>query len=841
MRCLDTETHSDFKKELRPKVKGKFIFVGDQKLFIKGVTYGTFCSNNQGEPFPEPEIVEHDFAQIAAHGMNAVRTYTFPPIWLLDIAYRYHLQVIAGLPWEQHIAFLDDRQYIQQIEERVRAGARSVAGHLALLGYAVGNEIPASIVRWYGQYRIQAFLKRLYCIVKAEDSNSLVTYVNYPSTEYLHLPFIDFVCFNVYLETKECLEAYLARLQTLAGERPLVMAEIGLDSLRHGEATQATTLDWQIRTVFEAGCAGCFIFAWTDEWHRGGFEIKDWDFGLTDRQRRPKLALKAVHQALSETPAASNRCWPRISVAICSYNGARTIRDPLDALQRLEYPDYEVIVVDDGSQDGMATIVKEYDVQVIVHPQNQGLSCARNTALSAATGEIIAYIDDDAYPDPHWLTYLAISLMNGEYAAVGGPNIPPLGDGWIADCIANAPGGPTHVLLSDQVAEHIPGCNMAFWKARLQDIGGFDPRFRAAGDDVDICWRLQQQGWTIGFSPAAVVWHHRRNSLKAYWRQQRGYGKAEALLEAKWPEKYNAIGHLNWSGRIYGRGLVELLPSWTYRIYYGTWGSAPFQSIYQPAPNLLSALPAMPEWYLVILVLMGLASLGTVWQPMLWTIPLLAFVVAAPMIQAARSVSHAVFTTPTTCRQDKLKLYGLTTLLYLLQPLARLWGRLENGLTPWRQRGFPTFKVPIPRSNQFWSESWQSSEQWLAYLDSGIREQGPTVRHGGDFDPWDLEIRSGLLGAVRVLMAIEEHGAGKQLIRFRTWPRVVPLVLGILGLLVLLAVLVAWDRALIPAAVLGTMAILLAIAAIQDCAIATATYLQALNHVEAAAGCQRMA
>ena len=74
-------------------------------------------------------------------------------------------------------------------------------------------------------------------------------------------------------------------------------------------------------------------------------------------------------------------------------------------------------------------------------------------------------------------------------------------------------------------------------ESRLEAIGGFDPRFRAAGDDVDVCWRLQERRRTIGFRPAALVWHHRRNSLRAYWQQQKGYGKAEALLEEKWPRE----------------------------------------------------------------------------------------------------------------------------------------------------------------------------------------------------------------------------------------------------------------------------------------------------------------
>src|SRR4029453_8716193 len=102
--------------------------------------------------------------------------------------------------------------------------------HPATLGYTIGNEIPAYVVRWYGHRRIEDHLERLHRIVKDVDPGGLVTYVNYPSTEYLDLPFLDFVSFNVYLESQDKLQAYVARLQNLADERPLVMAEIGLDS-----------------------------------------------------------------------------------------------------------------------------------------------------------------------------------------------------------------------------------------------------------------------------------------------------------------------------------------------------------------------------------------------------------------------------------------------------------------------------------------------------------------------------------------------------------------------------------------------------------------------------------
>jgi hypothetical protein len=408
----------------RPCARGKFLFCGDQKLYIRGVTYGPFRPNASGCEYGEPQDVARDFAQMAEHGINAVRVYTVPPRWLLDLAHQQGLWVMVGLPWEQHITFLDDRATRRRIEQRVREGVHSCAGHPALLCFTVGNEIPADIVRWYGRKRIERYLHRLYLAAKAEDPGCLVTYVNYPSTEYLHLPFVDFVCFNVYLETKEKLESYLARLANIAADRPLVIAEVGLDSLRNGQEGQAETLKWQLEGIYASGAAGAFVFAWTDQWYRGGLDIDDWDFGLTDRARKPKPALEAVRAAFEAVPFATEKNWPLISVVVCTYNGSRTIRESLEGLRRLEYPRFEVIVVDDGSHDGVGDIVRHYDVRLI-RTENRGLSNARNTGLLAARGEIVAYLDDDAIPDPQWLTYLAATFESSSHVAVGGPNIAP--------------------------------------------------------------------------------------------------------------------------------------------------------------------------------------------------------------------------------------------------------------------------------------------------------------------------------------------------------------------------------------------------------------------------------
>lgn len=798
----------------RPTVRGKFLFVGDKKFYVHGVTYGTFRPLGDGSEYHTPEIVAKDFAMMAENGMNAVRTYTVPPIWLLDLAQQHGLHVMVGLPWEQHVAFLADTSRMSSIEQRVRDGVRSLGCHPAILCYAIGNEIPSHIARWHGRRKLEDFLERLYRAAKQEDPEGLVTYVNYPSTEYLHLPFVDLLCFNVYLESQKTLDSYLARLHNLAGDQPLLMAEIGLDSRRNGEAVQAKVLDWQVRTTMAAGCAGAFVFAWTDEWYRGGHDIDDWDFGLTTRERLPKPALEAVRQAFGDTPFPRAREWPRVSVIVCTYNGARTLRNCLDGLRLLDYPNYEVIVVIDGSTDNSAAIAAEYDVRTIV-TENRGLSSARNTGLNAACGEIVAYIDDDAYPDPHWLTYLASAFMTSSHAGIGGPNIAPVGDGPVAECIVNAPGGPAHVLLMDLLAEHIPGCNMAFRKTCLDAVNGFDPQFRTAGDDVDLCWRIQEMGWTIGFSPAAMVWHHRRNCLRNYWRQQQGYGRAEAMLERKWPEKYNAAGHIKWSGRLYGRGFTRILARRS-RIYHGSWGSAPFQSLHDRTPRLLSVLPTMPEWYLLILILGIFSMLSYLWPELIWALPVTIAAIGISVAQAALSAAHATYPSSAQGRAALWKRHILTTALHLIQPMARLSGRLRYGLTMWRWSIPRGGLNPMPTAFSVWTEQWRSPDQQLHELDRNLHDQGAVVRHGNQYARWDLEIRGGSFGRARLLMTVEEHGSGKQLFRYRMWPYWPrPGILAI-AIFSALAIAASVDQEWVVASLFGFVALLMLYRAVRE-------------------------
>lgn len=653
-----------------PRVSAKFLYQGSDKFFVRGVTYGTFAPNEDGG-YPAREQVQRDFVRMREAGINTVRIYTEPPTYLLDEAASQGIYVIVGLAWMQHVCFLDDADLTRSIRDNVRAAVSRIKNHPALLAIALGNEIPAAIVRWHGKEAIEGFLRELYRDVKREAPDVLCTYVNFPPTDYLDLSFLDFVCFNVFLHDVRDFRAYLAKLQHIAGNRPLILSEVGMDSIREGEQAQAEFLDSHIQAAFRDGAAGVCVFSFTDDWWRGGAQITDWAFGLVTAEREPKAAFHVVRKRFAELPFAADgqATWPRVSVVICAYNAASTLEDNLSSLTRLDYPNYEVIVVNDGSTDATGEIAARYPFRVITVP-NGGLSAARNLGLQAATGEIVAYTDADTRVDRHWLSHLVQPFIESDVAGVGGPNVVPPDDPWIAQCVARSPGGPVHVMIDNRIAEHIPGCNMAFRKAALDSIGGFDPTYTKAGDDVDICWRLQARGLRLGFAPGALVWHHHRPSVKAYFRQQVGYGEGESFLQHRHTDRFNDRGHVRWAGRIYSplpayRSLFKQV------VYEGRFGSEAFPSIYQGGLSLWGALPQMVEWQVLTAVSL-FASIVFRWLLIPSGLALLATLVGC--VRHARASKIDDVAKPNEVLRYRL----LIVWLHFVQPWARVRGRIKG-------------------------------------------------------------------------------------------------------------------------------------------------------------------
>jgi O-antigen biosynthesis protein len=659
----------------RVRTDGKFFAVGDGRFPFRGVTYGTFQPRGDGARFPERNQVKRDFAAMREHGFSVVRTYTAPPDDVVDLAADWGLRIAAGVFYPDWRYLLgssrrQSRRVLRDARAEVRTAARRFAGNDAVMALSLGNEIPADAIRWYGTQTIGRAIADLADVVRDEDPDQLVTYANYPTAEYLPLDSLDFLTFNVFLEQREDFRKYLTRLHHLAGDRPLVLGEVGIHSGTDGtgEAAQAAAIDWMLDVATERGVGGTCVFSWTDEWWVGDAAVEGWHFGLTRADRTPKPALEVAARWNDRTVADLDVDWPSISVVVCAYNASATLDECLEHTCRLDYPGLDIIVVDDGSTDDTAEIARRHPRARLVEIEHAGLSVARNEGYKAATGDIVVYLDSDAYPSPEWPYFIALGFDGPTVGGVGGPNIPPLDTTLGAHQVARAPGGPVHVLTSDDRAEHIPGCNMAFWRKVLVEVAGFDPIYQSAGDDVDFCWRVLDRGWDIGFHPAALVWHHRRAGLRPYLRQQRGYGRSEALVEARHPDRFTSTGTARWRGRIYD----SISPGVTrQRVYRGLYGAAAYQSVYQGGGYALDLAHQVGIPVATATLLTG--PLGLLhWELAVPAALALVFIAVLAVIDVARAEA------PRGLRGASLRFRSGVALMHLLQPIVRTWGRWRN-------------------------------------------------------------------------------------------------------------------------------------------------------------------
>lgn len=746
----------------RVRRDGKFFRLGVEKFYVKGVTYGPFELDRMGHPLPSREQVEQDFRQMTALGANCVRIYHIPPKWFLDLAEISGLKVFLDVAWPKNISFDANPEVIHESRAAVRAAAQRCGNHPAIFAISVVNEFPADLVRFIGTEKVERLIDELVQLVKAEAPDCLVTFANYPTTEYLRPREPDFICFNVYLHNEQVFRNYLARLQNIAGDKPLMLGEYGIDTFReYSEDKQAEILTAHVKAVFEEGLVGTFIFSFTDDWVTQGYRIEDWKFGLTRVDRSPKPAFAAVQAIFQKVPQTFDQPLPAMSVIICSYNGASTVESCLRSMERIRYPDFEVIFVDDGSKDNTQEILKKFPWVRNIHQENKGLSYARNVGMNAARGEIIVYTDSDCEADEDWLYYLAVAMKRGGHAGMGGPNLIPDEGSWVADCVGLSPGGPTHVMIDDRTAEHVPGCNMAYYTALAKQINGFDSQYRKAGDDVDFIWRLQNLGHTIGFAPAALVWHYRRNTVQAYLKQQRGYGEAEALLKYKHPDRFNSLGASHWRGRIYGGDEIGVRVGRDV-IYHGMFGTGLFQTIYRRPASMLAMMMMSVEWHLLAAFV---TMLGLAFTPLLY-VAVLMFL--TPVVLAMVAAAQA----PMPKHRHWLT-RPLIAFLHFRQPIARGWARysvrLKNKVMDTEARGYKRpHELPFDphdrRTLRYWSTD-QDRVHLLQQITAEVKAAGWRKRLDSGWAGWDMEIYGSRYVKVRLTTATEHHNGKGMLTR----------------------------------------------------------------------------
>jgi glycogen(starch) synthase len=205
---------------------------------------------------------------------------------------------------------------------------------------------------------------------------------------------------------------------------------------------------------------------------------------------------------------------PSVSVIIPTHNRVDWLPRVLSRIEALDYPDYEIIVVDDGSEDDTDALLKEWTpqgIRSIRHDQPRGPSAARNSGVAIAKGEIVAFIDDDAIPESDWLQQLVSAYTYEKIGAVGGA-VYHLGTGHPQSTGVKANRfGRDSALTAQGLAPRefmvLIECNMSVRKKVFEQVGGFDSAIKIYGEGTDLCIRIARAGYDVLYTPRAVVWH----------------------------------------------------------------------------------------------------------------------------------------------------------------------------------------------------------------------------------------------------------------------------------------------------------------------------------------------
>ncbi len=232
---------------------------------------------------------------------------------------------------------------------------------------------------------------------------------------------------------------------------------------------------------------------------------------------------------------------PEVSIIIPVMNRADELRRCLTSLTQLNYPQekLQIIVVDDGSSDDSPDVAREFGSLLVPSGgTGRGPAAARNVGASMATGEILAFIDSDCSASGNWLCELIAAFNDSAMAAVGGQV-----DGM---CAESAVDRYEAVMSSLSLGSrersgnlgtdtfYLPSCNLLVRSSAFRQASGFDDSMHV-GEDVDLTWRLRDQGWTICYLPTGNVLHEHRSSVRSFMSRRFDYGTSEGMLQRLHP------------------------------------------------------------------------------------------------------------------------------------------------------------------------------------------------------------------------------------------------------------------------------------------------------------------
>jgi len=251
-----------------------------------------------------------------------------------------------------------------------------------------------------------------------------------------------------------------------------------------------------------------------------------------------------------------------VSVVIPAYNAEDTLGACLEALGAQSAPPdrYEVIVVDDGSDDGTVAVAREHGVRLVRQP-NAGPAAARNTGARAARGKILLFTDADCAPAPDWIERMTAPFDDPEVAGAKGVYRTRQRE-WVARFVQQEYEERYARMVGQECIDFVDTYSAAYRRDIFLAHGGFDSLFPLPSvEDQEFSFRLARVGCWLAFVPDAVVFHRHDVSLIEYWRRKFGIGYWKVLLLRRHPQRAVRDSHTPQSLKLQIALLALLLPA----------------------------------------------------------------------------------------------------------------------------------------------------------------------------------------------------------------------------------------------------------------------------------------
>ena len=455
----------------------------------------------------------------------------------LDVVAAAGLVAIVDLSIES--GDLVDASRFAELVSRVAHAGNVYRSHPGLMGYLIdfplqpdaSDESPCLIAVKTVRRRLCALVS----VLKQHAPNPLVAIKRRGS----HAPPLaeeDFLYRSTARLEEHELSPWIQNLHRLAGPRPVVI-EFAPASSRQDEA---------VAEAFGAGAAGVVAPSVPAP------PSRDW---LGIRMLRPAETMPFA--ALDGTGPPQPTSCPLVSVVVCARGGERTMPRCLESLSRLTYPNFEVVIVADGASASVSEVVAQFPQFRVIGQSNQGLGAARNAGLKAARGEIVSFVEPDFAVDSDWLTFLVRAMQEGQLDACCGPAYVPPETAKLATCVAAARPALCLTSFGDAMARS----NLAFSKDALRRAGGFERKYKTFDADMDLCRKIEGTGAKLGYSPVALVWNLRPDTLWTFLSTQGSYGRVDAKLGRWSADRCDSLPRLGRAGLFgcYQRALRMLL------------------------------------------------------------------------------------------------------------------------------------------------------------------------------------------------------------------------------------------------------------------------------------------